>query len=148
VGAAAARPARRTARLRGGALGVEHHRRTAGDATDHEPGRQRYLAERADLTRRMASLTPPDEMDLKLRRLAAFLRDLGEAWTCADQAQRNQLARRLLQQVRFEDDRVVTFRPQPEFASLFDLLHQAKKVGTSGSDGIRTRDLSLDRAAC
>ena len=79
--------------------------------------------------------------------LAAFLRDLPAAWRAADGAERNRIARLVFQGVEIKDERVEAVVPQPDFVPFFALACQGS-VGSRGSDGIRTRDLSLDRAAC
>ncbi len=105
-----------------------------------------YLTERTEIQKQLAVLAPVDEASVKLERLAGYLRDLPLAWEHADQRQRNHIARRLFQEVWIKNQRVVAVKPQPEFKPFFDL--NCPDVRTGGSDGIRTRDLSLDRAAC
>jgi hypothetical protein len=74
---------------------------------------------------------------------------------------RIELARLVLESVETRDDRVVAFTAQPDLAPFFivranentpaDLPGCQPNVNgfaSSGSDGIRTRDLGLDRAAC
>jgi hypothetical protein len=76
------------------------------------------------------------------RRLTGFLADLPSAWAVATPEERNRLARQLFAEAVIENRTVVAVKPRPELLPFFvDLF-----IG--GSDGIRTRDLSLDRAAC
>jgi site-specific DNA recombinase len=110
--------------------------------------REKYLSEKAELQRRLAALAPEDEASQRLTRLAQYLKDFGEAWRDASQEQRSRMARRLFAEVWIDEKRVVAVRPQPEFEPFFNLQISDTACGTSGSDGIRTRDLSLDRAAC
>ncbi len=112
-----------------------------------EVSEEKYLAERAEIQKQLAALAPADESNQRLERLAGFLRDLAGAWAQADQRQRNRIARRLFQQIWVENKKVVAVKSQPQSKPFFELDCQFK-VGTGGSDGIRTRDLSLDRAAC
>ena len=109
--------------------------------------RSAYRQERDALTTELATLVVDDDRSRVLARAATFLSDLPLAWGQATQAQRNRLARLIFQQVRIHDDRVVAVLPQPDFMPFF-ALEALSKDSTGGSDGIRTRDLSLDRAAC
>ena len=88
--------------------------------------------------------------------------DARAGWALADQARRDQPARTTFEDVLVHDDRVVGVKPRAGLARYFELSHaewlKEKTPGNSagggtpctpgGSDGIRTRDLSLDRAAC
>jgi hypothetical protein len=78
------------------------------------------------------------------RRLTGFLRDLTRAWQVAKPAVRNKIAWQLFVNVIVENRPAVAVKPRPELLPFF----QAVTVVYGGSDGIRTRDLSLDRAAC
>ncbi len=109
--------------------------------------RDEYQRERDSLTAELGTLKAPEDMAAILARTAAFLSDLPLAWKQASQEQRNRLARLLFQSLVIKDNRVEAFTPQPDFAGFFILDCQSRFV-RSGSDGIRTRDLSLDRAAC
>lgn len=88
-----------------------------------------------------------NKRDEVLERAAAFLGDVPAAWMAATDGQRNAPAWLLFREVRIKDDWVVAVGPQPSFAPFFELDCQARRL-SGGSDGIRTRDLSLDRAAC
>ena len=87
------------------------------------------------------------ERDGALERAAMFLTDLPAAWRAGSDARRNALARLLFEEVKIKDDWIAAVWPQSSFAPFFDLDCQARRL-SGGSDGIRTRDLSLDRAAC
>jgi site-specific DNA recombinase len=113
-----------------------------GDFTKEE-----YLEKRARLQRSLEALKAEHEVSDALERAAAFLADLGAAWEAATDQQRNALARMLFEEVRIKDEWVAAVKPQPTFAPFFDLDCQSRRL-SGGSDGIRTRDLSLDRAAC
>ena len=102
---------------------------------------------RQELIRQRGRLRDADEWEGILGQAAAFLSDLPAAWRAADGAQRNALARMLFVQVRIKDDWVAAVEPQPSFAPFFSWDCQVRRL-SGGSDGIRTRDLSLDRAAC
>ena len=113
-----------------------------GDITKAE-----YLERRDRLQQTLNALKPDRELEETLERSAGFLADLPAAWHAATDEQRNSLARLLFEEVRIKDEWVAAVKPQPTFASFFDLDCQSRRL-SSGSDGIRTRDLSLDRAAC
>ena len=106
-----------------------------------------FLERRVRLRRELDGLRPAPDRDGALARAAEFLGNLPAAWQAAEEAQRNALARLLFHEVRIKDDWVVAVGPQPSFAPFFELDCQARRL-SSGSDGIRTRGLSLDRAAC
>ncbi len=106
-----------------------------------------YLERRGRLQQSLNALKPDREIEDTLERAANFLADLPTAWHAASDEQRNALARLLFEEVRIKNEWVAAVKPQPTFAPFFDLDCQARRL-SSGSDGIRTRDLSLDRAAC
>lgn len=97
--------------------------------------------------RRAASLQTADDLSVAFEQTADYLANLPAAWEQATPAQRNELARAVFVQVRVNDERLAAIEPQAVFAPIFVLDYQAR-AGNSGSDGIRTRGLSLDRAAC
>jgi hypothetical protein len=116
-------------------------RNLGDDRTRDRPARRERLVRERD------GLRDADAWEGVLEQAEAFLDDLPAAGRAADGAQRNALARMLFAQVRIKDDWVVAVEPQPSFAPFFDWDCQAQRL-SGGSDGIRTRDLSLDRAAC
>lgn len=79
--------------------------------------------------------------------LADPIGDVAKSWELATQEQRNRLARELFEATPIGNEKVVAMRPRPELIAFFTLDRQAR-VCPGGSDGIRTRDLCLDRAAC
>ena len=109
--------------------------------------REAYQAERERLQGELATMRGAGDYATALAGMATFLRDLPAAWRAADGAERNRIARLIFQAVEIKDDRVEAVVPQPDFVPFFALACQGS-VGSCGSDGIRTRDLSLDRAAC
>jgi hypothetical protein len=129
---------------------------TWGDLSEGEYREQRDQA-KSDL-----AALPPATSSKKdeLQRLASYLRDVGLAWRSANQEQRNRLARTLFEAIRVEDRTIKGVTPQIEFTPLLVLNHYANRGSQNlhpecqgggrkcGSDGIRTRDLGLDRAAC
>ena len=106
-----------------------------------------YLERRERIQRELEGLKTEDELGAALERAAAFLADLPAAWEAASPEQRNALARLLFEEVRIKDEWVAAVKPQLTFAPFFALDCQARRL-SGGSDGIRTRDLCLDRAAC
>jgi hypothetical protein len=126
------------------------------------PPRDAYLAETAHLGAELAALRGTQDRSALFAQAAAFMRNLPVAWKAANAEQRHAQARLAFQSVEIGDDRVTTVIPQPDFAPFFALADEENDNGqtdqadphrqgstlTGGSDGIRTRDLSLDRAAC
>ena len=122
--------------------------------------RAEYQAERDALKAELGTLIDAPDHAVALNQAAAFLRDLPAAWRAAAADQRNELVQTIFQEVEITDDRVTAVLPVPEFAPFFNLQIVDRETGRatmaapnpdvlrSGSDGIRTRDLSLDRAAC
>src|SRR5262249_27251304 len=123
--------------------------------------REAYVAQRDRIQTELAALRTTTDRAAILAQAAAFLRDLPAAWDAATPEQRNDLARLVFQSVEIADDRVVAVIPTADFAPFFNLVEDNKtgrlvlsaperqvSVLAGGSDGIRTRDLSLDRAAC
>ncbi len=78
-----------------------------------------------------------------LAQAASFLSNLPAAWKVASFEQRNALAR-----VVFQEWRSPTTEETETRRAVSAALIRELDVLSSGSDGIRTRDLSLDRAAC
>jgi site-specific DNA recombinase len=122
---------------------------------DGDLDRAKYQAERAAITGKLAALPgESDSGDTIGERLAAFLADVATAWKLAPPAQRNKLARQLFATVVIHNRAAVAVVPRPDFRPFFfalphlEAVNSDEKVCTGGSDGIRTRDLSLDRAAC
>ncbi|MEA2526460.1 MAG: site-specific recombinase [Thermomicrobiales bacterium] len=110
-----------------------------------------YQAQRAKLTDQLATLPTDDDRTGTLgQRLAAFLANLSAAWTVATAEERNQLARQLFSQVVIANRTAVAVVPRPDLRPFFQLVavDPPEEVAYGGSDGIRTRGLSLDRAAC
>jgi site-specific DNA recombinase len=114
-----------------------------------------YQAERKAIADKLAALPSEDDTgDDAGERLASFMADVASAWTVATPAQRNKLARQLFATVVIHNRTAVAVVPRPDFRPFFfalphlEAVNPDEKVCTGGSDGIRTRDLSLDRAAC
>lgn len=110
-----------------------------------------YKNERDRLQRQLAALTAGGTAeDGRLAQFAKLLAEVKQAWQRASHEQRNQLARLVFDEVIIKDDRVAAVKPRPELASFFVIDCQVRggEVNTGGSDGIRTRGLCLDRAAC
>lgn len=122
--------------------------------------REEYQAQRAELELKLAALVSPVDRESSITKARELLRDLGGAWELATPAQRNKMARLLFDRVEIDlsAERVAAVVPTADFAPFMVLEFEAreeKRTGerqltgpSCGSDGIRTRDLSLDRAAC
>ncbi len=106
-----------------------------------------YVERGTELIRQREGLHETNEWEAILAQAAGFLSNLPAAWRAADVAQRSALVRMLFVQVRIKDDWVAAVEPQPSCAPFFSWDCQVRRL-SGGSDGIRTRDLSLDRAAC
>ena len=89
-----------------------------------------------------------------------FLKSLAEVWDAATEVERQEIVRTVLEKVLVDTSTtdVIAFKPRRPFLPLFathphlkekdGLIYPSFMDTKSGSDGIRTRDLSLDRAAC
>ena len=112
-----------------------------------------YLAERRRIKSEIAALVPPKMFDLEeAQQIVAGFRSI---WEVATPQERKDLIRALLREVIVDkrEGRIsIVAHPRMELESLFfDIARTAPKgcsVAYSGSDGIRTRDLRLDRPAC
>ena len=69
-----------------------------------------------------------------------LLSDFSRIWRLANPEERKRLLRASLEAAYIEKSAITAVKPRPEF---YDLIYRS-----SGPDGIRTRDLCLDRAAC
>ena len=115
-----------------------------GDITKNE-----YQAQRDAVQSELRGLPSPDGNERTLERLAGFLNSVVEGWRVASQAQRNRLARALFEEVRVRDRRVVAVKLIPELEPFFRVSYECQEKSIAGDpDGIRTRDLCLDRAVC
>lgn len=130
--------------------------------------RAAYLADRDRLSRELLLLDQADDSGRLIEECAKLLDDICASWEDASQEHRNQLARVLFSEVRIRDHEVTDLKPRPEFAAFFQLAgcepvgddkSEGEKMDGAdtqhrpetlrgGSDGIRTRGLCLDRAAC
>lgn len=120
---------------------------TWGDIPEEE-----YKAIRDQIRGELAALPPASSSKAsEVERLANYLQSVGQAWKDAGPEQRNRLAKTLFESIRIEDSTIKGVTPQLEFTPLLVLDHFKKRQGSfrkSGSDGIRTRGLFLDREAC
>ena len=131
--------------------------------------REVYLAERDRLQQELAILRDDDSAGGVIEAAAMLLADIKAAWNDATQEQRNDLARLLFREIRIRDNEIVALVPAPEFVPFFHLAgceevpvtdgttdrkedspdtRDCPQTLRGGSDGIRTRGLCLDRAAC
>lgn len=111
--------------------------------------RDAYQSERDALTAELATIRDVGDQFLILEKTAGLLADMPSAWAKATQEQRNRLAGLMFEGIVVENRTVAAVRPRPDFACFLALDYFERLKGLSGgSDGIRTRGLSLDRAAC
>jgi hypothetical protein len=122
---------------------------------DGEMDRAEYQGERKAVSDMLAALPAESNPESDAgEQLAAFLADVASAWRVATPTERNKLARQLFQSVVVSNRTAVAVVPRPDLRPFFFALPRPEGVNpdgkecTGGSDGIRTRDLSLDRAAC
>ncbi len=81
--------------------------------------------------------------------LAADIRQQLDGWQSLSNLKKKRLFRLVLERAYVQGDTFVGLQPSVVFAPLLNSDHPRGEVGgTSGPDGIRTRDLRLDRAAC
>ena len=97
--------------------------------------REQYVEERNMVKQELTLLSPIEEKDASLDRLAQFLASVADGWTQANQDQRNRLARCLFQEVWIEGKQVVAVRPQPEMKPFFDLNFEAMQERLSRNFG-------------
>jgi DNA invertase Pin-like site-specific DNA recombinase len=83
--------------------------------------RDPYLSERAGLEQELARLAPTQQTDDRLDALATYLDSLPAAWADATQAQRNQLANILYEDVWVSGPVVEYVRPRAEVEPLFQV---------------------------
>ena len=114
-----------------------------------------YQTQKAHLTEDLAALPAEGDPDSDVgQRLATFLSDVAMAWLVATPEERNGLARQLFGSVVVTNRTAVAVVPRPDLRPFFTCVapqegvKSGNEVCYGGSDGIRTRDLSLDRAAC
>jgi hypothetical protein len=100
---------------------------------------EKYLAERAELQAQLARLRPVNAPDLV--EAGALLRDFPSLYAHSSPEKQKGLFRGMLERVFVEGDEVCAIQPR-------DKLFQVMYTYSCGPDGIRTRDLGLDRAAC
>lgn len=128
--------------------------KTAGSSTLNATVKDlfRPRSKREQVRNELAALQPATSSKSgEIERLASYLENMGEAWKNASQEQRNRMARTLSESIRVKDGTIKGVTPQMEFTPLLVLNHFEKCQGSfrkSGSDGIRTRGLILDRDAC
>ncbi len=85
--------------------------------------KEEYWLDYDAVRKELQSLSPTDDKDTELKRLASFLKDISMAWQQANQQQRNRLARQLFEAVWIQDQRVLAVTPSSEFKPFFDLQY-------------------------
>lgn len=108
-----------------------------------------YRQKRDQIKNELAALPADvDNRKATLEKLANFLKNVGLSWKEANHEQRNRLAKTLFETIEIQDKKIRGLTPTTEFTPLINLTYLSKVYLTSGSDGIRTRGLFLDREAC
>jgi site-specific DNA recombinase len=87
-------------------------------------GREAYLSERDQIQEELSRLGGGSDREKQLERLAAFLNDLGLAWSAASPEQRNRLARTLFTTVWIKEGRALGVEPRPEMEPFFRLSYE------------------------
>ena len=117
--------------------------------------RDDYLTKRLTLQQELEQLTPIPDEDLVFA--ADLIEHFGAYWEAAggQPAEQERLLKLMVERVWVEDDRVVRLclRPNLHVTAGLDAKRPTEIVVDlecyqNGSDGIRTRDLRLDRPAC
>jgi DNA invertase Pin-like site-specific DNA recombinase len=101
--------------------------------------RQKFLARREELQTRLAALRPV-EFD-ELAKAGELLRDFRGLYASGSEEKQKRLLQAMLEKVFLEGDEICAIQPQRA-------IYQLMSLSSCGPDGIRTRDLGLDRAAC
>jgi site-specific DNA recombinase len=104
-----------------------------GDMSERE-----YNLEKTRVQSEIDQLQPVPELDLL--KAGEMLADFSNVWKSANAEQKKRLLQAMLERVYVLGDRVMGIQPKLEFYPIF--------LTGCGPDGIRTRDLGLDRAAC
>ena len=112
---------------------------TWGDLTADE-----YRAAR-DETKRLLEALPECRPTASIEKARDLISNVGQLWQYATDEDRNQLASQLVEKIVVCDGRIEEIVPRGDLA---ECLPPGTLSCSGGSDGIRTRDLSLDRAAC
>ncbi len=102
-----------------------------------------YRADKVRIEKAIAELPTALSGERDLNEAARLLENFAEIWQKATDAERLRLLHAAINKAYVRGGRIVAVEPR---AALYPLLALAD--ATYGSDGIRTRDLSLDRAAC
>ncbi len=118
---------------------------------DGDLSQSEYRVQRDALTGELAMLPPVGNPNSGAgERLAGYLADVSKAWKVATPEERNRIARALFASVIVDNKQAVACMPRPELEPFFRTIaiNPVPESCNGGSDGIRTRGLSLDRAAC
>ncbi len=102
--------------------------------------REDYDLKKLEAQSELDALKPVDLADMS--QVAKLLSRLPQVWPLANAEERKTLCQAMLERVYVRSNDIVAIQPRPELWALF------MSVVGSGPDGIRTRDLGLDRAAC
>ena len=98
-----------------------------------------YRQARAEIQSQLASLKPVEMPNLN--QAAELLTNFGKLYRVASDDQRKRLLHTVPERVNLRSDEISALLPKAE-------LNPLMFVHAGGPDGIRTRDLGLDRAAC
>jgi DNA invertase Pin-like site-specific DNA recombinase len=86
--------------------------------------REAYLSERDQIQEQLSRLGGGSDHVKQLERLAAFLNDLGLAWSAASPEQKNRLARTLFTTVWIREGRALAVEPRPDIEPFFRLSYE------------------------
>ena len=111
--------------------------------------KEQYVAEFEEAQRELGKISPIEDDNKVLDRLAHFLANVADAWKEATQEQRNKIARSLFEQIKVDDSKVILVKPRPELEPFFRLDFECHTRDIAcDPGGIRTPDLHRDRVAC
>ena len=111
--------------------------------------KREYLAEHNSIKNELQLLSYEKDDLSELERVAELLTNVAEAWQCANQEERNKIARIIFEEILVDDKKVAAVKPQPELVPFFKLNYDCHAKSIAGDpDGIRTHDLRRDRPIC
>ncbi len=105
-----------------------------------------YQRERDQIQQQLRTLAPERQRRHSVKKLVDFIKRISTVWSVATPVERNQLLGRIVEKIVVKDGQVIDIVPRPDLSFMMRACQLSS--WTCGSDGIRTRGLSLDRAAC
>ncbi len=92
-----------------------------------------YLREHKNIESQLRQIPCAKLVDDKIKQLAGFLSNIGQAWKAANQEQRNKLSKVLFQEIILDSGgRVIAVKPNAELAPFFKLSYEYHKPDIAG----------------